>query len=144
MRRGILKKISNLTQITWPVRGEDMEFEPTLLDLRSPSIYYPNTLLSKHLKEGLYSLTKRIEWKQWVSSFCNNASKLVSPCGWFLLKHQDFLRYLHGFFLFPPLEFSCSDFFFFSYLCRGSLVETHQQRAVMWNNFFHYPRLAIH
>ena len=93
------------------VSGEDMGFEPTPLDIRSPFIApifcFPTfkwNISCAYKESGSENNT--------CYGSGINASKLVSPSDWFLFKHQDFLGYLHGFFLFPLLEFSCSDFFF--------------------------------
>lgn len=46
LRRGLLEKISYLSQTTWLIREGLMGFEPTHLDLSCCSIYGFSTLLS--------------------------------------------------------------------------------------------------
>lgn len=125
MKRRILEKKKSLSPDIVANQWCKMGFEPPHLDLWSP------------LWIALIHCFPRLEKEQWstgVSGFC---SKLTSPSGWFPLKPQDSLGSLPCFFLFPPLEF-CSDYYYCCCccLCQGSLVEIHQQRALMGSDFF--------
>lgn len=93
---------------------------------------------SRHSKEYFTLLQReRSETKE-----CLPPAISSGKSDWFLLRPQDSLGYLHHVFLFPPLEFCCSDYGFFFCFCRGSLVETHWQRAVLWSDFFCLPQLS--
>lgn len=78
MRRGILEKISNLSQTIWLTRGQVMGFEPTYLDLRGCSIFGLRHCFPA-LERAPYSLTKRMEWNQKVFAFCSKCQEI----GWF-------------------------------------------------------------